>query len=251
VGLLLLLSAGGAPADSKDDPKGPDTAATPREQFDTLTKQVNEERQAILSEYRKTEDAVERRRILARYYGVATRYARRFIKLAGDNPKDPVAVDALAWVVTQPYAKAPPEVEKAFRTLLKDQVKSEAIGKVCRSLVYSRSPQARNLLRAVLEKNPKKEVKGQAAYALGVQLKRSNPREAEKLFERAAKDAPEVKANGGWTIGKLAEGELFEARHLAIGKKAPEIEGEDIDGKKFKLSDYKGKVVVLDFWGNW
>ena len=35
------------------------------------------------------------------------------------------------------------------------------------------------------------------------------------------------------------------------GQPAPEIEGEDIDGKRFKLSDYRGKVVVLDFWGNW
>ena len=36
-----------------------------------------------------------------------------------------------------------------------------------------------------------------------------------------------------------------------VGKAAPEIEGEDIDGEKFKLSDYRGKVVLLDFWGNW
>ncbi len=38
---------------------------------------------------------------------------------------------------------------------------------------------------------------------------------------------------------------------LEIGMLAPEIEGEDIDGVQFKLSDYRGKVVVLDFWGNW
>ena|SRR5438477_11553415 len=36
-----------------------------------------------------------------------------------------------------------------------------------------------------------------------------------------------------------------------VGNKAPEIEGEDIQGNKFKLSDYRGKVVMLDFWGNW
>jgi hypothetical protein len=36
-----------------------------------------------------------------------------------------------------------------------------------------------------------------------------------------------------------------------IGNLAPEIEGEDIDGQRFKLSDYRGKVVVLDFWGHW
>lgn len=38
---------------------------------------------------------------------------------------------------------------------------------------------------------------------------------------------------------------------ILVGKPAPEIEGEDIDGKLFKLSDYRGKVVLLDFWGNW
>lgn len=36
-----------------------------------------------------------------------------------------------------------------------------------------------------------------------------------------------------------------------VGKVAPDIRGKDLDGKKFKLSDYRGKVVLLDFWGNW
>jgi hypothetical protein len=38
---------------------------------------------------------------------------------------------------------------------------------------------------------------------------------------------------------------------LSVGNIAPDILGQDIDGKKFKLSDYRGKVVVIDFWGNW
>jgi cytochrome oxidase Cu insertion factor (SCO1/SenC/PrrC family) len=38
---------------------------------------------------------------------------------------------------------------------------------------------------------------------------------------------------------------------LAVGQAAPEIEGTDLDGVPFKLSDYRGKVVVLDFWGHW
>jgi peroxiredoxin len=33
--------------------------------------------------------------------------------------------------------------------------------------------------------------------------------------------------------------------------KAPDIEGKDMDGVAFKLSDFRGKVVVLDFWGFW
>ena len=32
---------------------------------------------------------------------------------------------------------------------------------------------------------------------------------------------------------------------------APEIADRDLDGVDFKLSDYRGKVVVIDFWGDW
>lgn len=37
----------------------------------------------------------------------------------------------------------------------------------------------------------------------------------------------------------------------SAGKPAPEISGFDSDGKPFKLSDYRGKVVLLDFWAEW
>ena len=36
-----------------------------------------------------------------------------------------------------------------------------------------------------------------------------------------------------------------------VGDVVPEIVGVDIDGVQFQLSDYRGKVVVLDFWGDW
>ena len=36
-----------------------------------------------------------------------------------------------------------------------------------------------------------------------------------------------------------------------IGYIAPEIVGKDLEGKEFKLSDYRGKVVMLDFWAGW
>lgn len=41
------------------------------------------------------------------------------------------------------------------------------------------------------------------------------------------------------------------AEMLQVGSVAPDIEGNDLDGVAFKLSDYRGKVVVLDFWGDW
>ena len=36
-----------------------------------------------------------------------------------------------------------------------------------------------------------------------------------------------------------------------LGTEAPEIVGVDLDGVEFKLSDYRGKVVMLDFYGDW
>lgn len=46
---------------------------------------------------------------------------------------------------------------------------------------------------------------------------------------------------------------LRRARDVAtkIGQPAPELVGEDLDGKERKLSDYQGKVVVLHFWATW
>ena len=36
-----------------------------------------------------------------------------------------------------------------------------------------------------------------------------------------------------------------------VGEIARDIDGVDLDGAPFKLSDYRGKVVFLDFWGDW
>lgn len=38
---------------------------------------------------------------------------------------------------------------------------------------------------------------------------------------------------------------------INIGNKAPDIEYPSPDGKKYKLSDLKGKIVLLDFWASW
>lgn len=38
---------------------------------------------------------------------------------------------------------------------------------------------------------------------------------------------------------------------LEAGAVAPDLAGTDLAGKEVKLSDYKGKIVVLDFWATW
>lgn len=53
------------------------------------------------------------------------------------------------------------------------------------------------------------------------------------------------------TLGQVAEDRLDDWHNLAVGKPAPEIEGNDVRGNPLKLSDYRGKVVALVFWGSW
>jgi beta-lactamase regulating signal transducer with metallopeptidase domain/protocatechuate 3,4-dioxygenase beta subunit/peroxiredoxin len=41
-------------------------------------------------------------------------------------------------------------------------------------------------------------------------------------------------------------------RPVAVGQKAPEVEGTTtLDGKPLRLADYRGKFVLLDFWATW
>jgi thiol-disulfide isomerase/thioredoxin len=53
------------------------------------------------------------------------------------------------------------------------------------------------------------------------------------------------------TYGELARSLLWSIRNVVPGKRAPEIEGIDAAGKRFRLSDYRGRVVLLTFSANW
>jgi thiol-disulfide isomerase/thioredoxin len=76
--------------------------------------------------------------------------------------------------------------------------------------------------------------------------------EAERLFERTIAEFGDLKSpRRGQPLAETARSALHELRDLSLGRIAPEIDGKDADGVPFKLSDYRGKVVVLTFSGNW
>ena len=59
---------------------------------------------------------------------------------------------------------------------------------------------------------------------------------------------------GEKTIARMVDSELEMMAligQLVEGKPVPDLIGEDLDGKAMKLSDHKGKVVMLSFWATW
>jgi hypothetical protein len=173
---------------------------------------------------------------------------------------------------------------RALAILLRDHAGSDKIGRACYRVSFGIRRETETLLRTVLETNAHANVRALACVGLADflnsrqrrlemfkdrpdqaeryeglldkgyldELRRQDPakvaREVESLYEQAAQRYDDVKMPFGGTVGERARSELHELRYLSVGKEVPDIEGVDQEGKRFKLSDYRGKVVLLYFW---
>lgn len=108
---------------------------------------------------------------------------------------------------------------------------------------------------AIVAKSTHKTVIAPALLGLGTTLLEQDKPEQKlrgrKALERLVAEFPDVKPKRGGVYADRAKGFLFELDHLQIGMVAPNFESTDENGQKFSIADYKGKVVVLDFWGIW
>ena len=216
---------------------------------------------------------------------VTKEFAARFLELAEQSPADSASVEALTWVIER--CLFDPSSDKAVDLLIKHHLQRRQLAAVVRFLAFYGGGAAEKLFRAAIDRSRDSETVAWAHFGLAQRLRLkaqqsktadAEPnqllREAEKHYEIVAEKHADIqppeefmkrlavgvgevasKYGGIWpagcSLGDMAKNELFVLRNLAIGKAAPDIEGEDIDGARFKLTDYRGKVVVLDFWGHW
>ena len=181
------------------------------------------------------------------------------------------------------FGKDDPQA-KAIELMLQHHLQSDKLGYACRLVQFCFRQECETFLRTVLEKSPHRDVQGTACLRLAqflvnrrekIDLLKDQPelasryeglygkdyidrlrrqdraeviKEAESFCERADKEFGDLKVLYAGTVSEQVKTELFEIRNLSVGKTAPEIASEDQDGKSFKLSDYRGKIVLLYFW---
>ncbi|HLN26548.1 MAG TPA: hypothetical protein VK395_02245 [Gemmataceae bacterium] len=116
---------------------------------------------------------------------------------------------------------------------------------------------AERQLRLLLAQSTKDQVRALAAHVLAGILSRRDERsqaEAETWAREAVRVSQVLKKASGLRLDDTEERAsilLLKIQHLGLGKSAPEIVGRDIQDQLLKLSDYRGQVVLLDFWGFW
>jgi len=233
-------------------------------------KTADQKYEALLAEYEEN--------------GGTRAFAKRFTVFAQEHIKEPAAADALFWVVDKVRGRR--ETVQAIMLLEQHHAESEKMGPGCKLVSRARCVGAEKLLRVTLERNKHKRVQAQACFYLAklldreadiIEQLRANqnlaPRvlqyygkeygehlsslepvelaeQRKKAYERLLKSFADIKIEDEH-IGEIGKNSLLAIRLLSVGKLAPEIKGVDISGDEFKLSDYRGKVIMLSFWGHW
>jgi thiol-disulfide isomerase/thioredoxin len=82
-----------------------------------------------------------------------------------------------------------------------------------------------------------------------------NPEKGAELIKQLKRDFPGTKPGQRADdmladIQKQEEGAKVR-RSLAEGSKFPDFAEKDLTGKPLSVADYKGKVLLLDFWATW
>lgn len=166
------------------------------------------------------------------------------------------AIPFLIWITQNGRsADAKVQVRAAVDTLAGSHMTSEHMTNAPQALASAEamvgSKRIQSLLLRLAQENPNTDVQASAHF---VRLR--------NIIAKGKLGSPEYKAARTTLLNakaKCKDGELaariqaaIDGREgLADGDAAPDISGFDMDGVAFKLSDYKGKIIMLDFWGDW
>ncbi len=104
----------------------------------------------------------------------------------------------------------------------------------------------RRLLRAVAGGPGDADLRARAGWELARLVERTDGDDAALgLYADLVAEFP------GTEAAAAAEERRYVLANLRVGRTAPDFEAQDVDGAPIRLSDHRGEVVVIDFWGLW
>jgi peroxiredoxin len=173
--------------------------------------------------------------------------------LDNTDPVSDEAFDASQWILLN--TPDGPAVERAAAVILHEHVKRPDLASFCQQLQRIRHRSAGELIEAILKENPIREVRAVACFELATLRKdqckygeeKKLSAEADGLFTRVINEFSQAGPTSA-DLSRKAKVELSELRRMSIGKPAPNFDGIDLNGQRFRLSDLRGKVVVVVFW---
>jgi hypothetical protein len=279
--MLALVACAADPA-----VRTPASDPSPSAQFDTIKARFD----AAMHESRAASKAAQSDAERAHALANVLAFAGDVKALAKRHPDSPVVAEAIVWILQRNSGGDAVDalLDELLDVLLVHHLDNRVLADACKTIDGVPTPRSEQFLRAVEQRSGSVEARGWALYVLAktvrndanlvrrldgganVELLASVQQEfgavrAEQLqradaaaLEREAEASLEqVVAQYGHlesyrtSLGEQARADLFELRHLSVGKPAPEITGKDLDGDAFELSAYRGKVVLLTFWGFW
>ncbi len=225
-----------------------------RTEFNELQREFHKEGEAFNKEYDKLQakgDANELEEFEAAWNPVPA-FLEAFAEKAAEYAGTEDAPRFLRWIVEhEPVTDGTlgPHAAAALGTLLAAHAESVEFESMLQALPYRLGLETcLAIVNPVVERAKDDKLRHRALLTRGA-VRLWEGGEGER--ERARADFQTVRDAGLEGLSASATAFLFELERLQIGSSVPDIVAEDLDGVGFKLSDYRGKVVMLDFWGDW
>jgi thiol-disulfide isomerase/thioredoxin len=271
--MSLVVLGLGVPIARADD--------TPKPKTDGATAALESLTQEFIAAQNKFVEQVNARAAVAKKSGSPAKpvtfedgpgpvFSPRFLALAEQNLSGIVGFQALLGAINTSGGPANKDGTWAkAMALLKDHYADKPeIKPLLKPLGSSNDEDAERLVREVMVKNPDRKVQALACKSLadgrdniGEMVNQLNENSTlRRNFESVrGKDyvakliatADQRKKEGAELRKMLREKYAGLVIDVSIGMPAPEIVSQDLDGKEAKLSEFKGRVVVLDIWATW
>lgn len=179
----------------------------------------------------------------------ARKWAPLFWRFREQHPGTPVATRAtraaLSWwrhadqdqEVVARAEKLPPEDSAWERVIDVFQDSARKTGAWARF-----TSKAESLVQASTDK----KLVGLVQMELGkAYLQQDKPERAKTVFQALVSEAP------GSSTAENAKQFIYEINHLNVGQPAPQFQAKTIDGAPISSQDFRGKVMLLNFWASW